>query len=382
MEIREKKRFGLMALFRICPFAHSAALLGAALLALHLLTRDDRSFTQTLVADYIQPFHRWAAGLCAALGSISLAEILIWVFVLLLAALVILRLAGLFRPGRRLRNLYALAMSLLSAALLVYGGYSLLWGSYYYADSFAADGGFEQRDISVDELEAVTRYFADLLNDYGEQVNRNSQGFYTTDKADIIARSAEIYRNTEQLHPSLSGPELPVKGIVSSRLLSYMDYTGFFFPFTGEACVNTDFPDSLFPSTVAHELAHQRRVAREQDANFAAVLCCMESGDVDYGYSGCLLAYTYLGNALYDAAYSRWESIYQRLSDSVLLDMALNRAYWDQFETPVQTVSNSFHEGLLQSYDQELGLKSYGACVDMLVCYYLPQAPDHAAENN
>lgn len=382
MEIREKKSFGLMALFKICPFAHSAVLIGAALLALHLLSRGNRAFTEKLVADYIQPFHRWAAGLCAGLGSIALAEILIWAFALLVAGLVIYKLIGLLRPGKRLRSLYALFMTPLSAALLVYAGYSLLWGSYYYADNFAADGGFEQREISVDELETVTKYFADLLNEYGEQVSRDERGFYTVDKADIIARSAEIYQNTERLHPSLAGPDLPVKGIVSSRFLSYMDYTGFFFPFTGEACVNTDFPDSLFPSTVSHELAHQRRVAREQDANFAAVLSCMESGDVDYGYSGCLLAYTYLGNALYDAAYSRWEAVYESLSDSVLLDIALNRAYWDQFETPVQTVSNSFHEGLLQSYDQELGLKSYGACVDMLVCYYLPQALDHAAENN
>ena len=382
METREKKRFGLTALFKICPFAHSAALLGAALLALHLLTRNNRSFTEKLVADYIHPFDLRAAELCAALGNISLAEILIWAFVLLLAGLVLFRLAGLFRPGKRLRSLYALVMTLLSAALLVYAGYSLLWGSYYYADDFAAEGGFEQRDISVDELETVTKYFAGLLNEYGEQVSRDENGFYSIDKGDIIARSAEIYGNTEQLHPSLAGPELPVKGIASSRLLSYMDYTGFFFPFTGEACVNTDFPDSLFPSTVAHELAHQRRVAREQDANFAAVLCCMESGDVDCGYSGCLLAYTYLGNALYDAAYSRWEAVYGSLSDCVLLDMSLNRAYWDQFETPVQTVSNGFHEGLLQSYDQELGLKSYGACVDMLVCYYLLQAQEWAAENN
>ena len=272
-------------------------------------------------------------------------------------------------------------MTVLSAVLLVYAGYSILWGSYYYADSFAQDGGFEQRDISVDELETVTKFFASLLNEYGEQVCRDEGGFYTVDKEDIIARSAGIYRNTEELHPSLSGPEVPVKGILSSRFLSYMDFTGFFFPFTGEACVNTDFPASLFPSTVAHELAHQRRVAREQDANFAAVLSCMESGDLDYCYSGCLLAYTYLGNALYDAAYVRWEKVYESLSDSVLLDMALNRAYWDQFDTPVQTVSNSFHEGLLQSYDQELGLKSYGACVDMLVCYYLPQAQEYLAEN-
>ncbi len=381
MEIREKKTYGLKALFKICPLAHAATLLGVILLALHLLTRNNRAFTEKLVEDYIHPFHEWMAALCSGLGQTALAELLIWAFVLFMAGLVIYRLAGLLRPGKRLKSLYALFMAVLSAVLLVYAGYSILWGSYYYADNFAVDGGFEQRDISVDELETVTKFFASMLNEYGEQVCRDEGGFYTVDKEDIIARSAGIYRNTEELHPSLSGPEVPVKGILSSRFLSYMDFTGFFFPFTGEACVNTDFPASLFPSTVAHELAHQRRVAREQDANFAAVLSCMESGDLDYCYSGCLLAYTYLGNALYDAAYGRWEKVYESLSDSVLLDMALNRAYWNQFDTPVQTVSNSFHEGLLQSYDQELGLKSYGACVDMLVCYYLPQAQEYLAEN-
>ena len=122
MEIREKKRFGLMALFKICPFAHSAALIGAALLALHLLSRGNRAFTEKLVADYIQPFHRWAAGLCAGLGSIALAEILIWGFVLLVAGLTAYRLVGLLRRGKRLRSLYALAVTLLSAVLLAVSG--------------------------------------------------------------------------------------------------------------------------------------------------------------------------------------------------------------------------------------------------------------------
>ena len=58
----------------------------------------------------------------------------------------------------------------------------------------------------------------------------------------------------------------------------------------------------------------------------------------------------------------------------VLTDFAANRAYWKQFETPVQTASNTVYEGFLQSYDQELGLKSYGACVDLLVNYYYETA--------
>ena len=40
----------------------------------------------------------------------------------------------------------------------------------------------------------------------------------------------------------------------------------------------------------------------------------------------------------------------------------------------MQTVSNTVYEGFLYSYDQTLGLKSYGACVDLLVNYYYEDA--------
>ena len=156
-----------------------------------------------------------------------------------------------------------------------------------------------------------------------------------------------------------------------------MDFTGFFFPFTAEANVNTDFPPGLFASTVAHELAHQRGVAKEQEANFVAVLSCLDYGDVDYCYSACMLAYTHLGNALHTANYSAWELVYSGLAENVKRDFAANRAYWQQFETPVQTVTTTVYEGFLQSYEQSLGMKSYGACVDLLVNYYYADAAAH-----
>ena len=65
------------------------------------------------------------------------------------------------------------------------------------------------------------------------------------------------------------------------------------------------------------------------------------------------------------------------LSDGVLADLAASREYWAQFETPVQSVSNTVYEGFLQSYDQKLGMKSYGACVDLLVNYYYETALAH-----
>ena len=159
-----------------------------------------------------------------------------------------------------------------------------------------------------------------------------------------------------------------------SRVMSLLDFTGFFFPLTAEANVNMDFPSSLLPSTVAHELAHQRGVAKEQEANFVAVLACLDYGDPAYVYSAALLAYTHLGNALYNADREAWEKVYRSLDRQVLLDLAANHAYWQQFETPVQKASITVYEGFLQSYDQNMGLKSYGACVDLLVNDYFAQA--------
>ena len=380
METREKK-IGLKAVYTLCPVAHTVALVSAVVILLHLMLRNHQPLMAWIGSGFLHPMHEKLALLCDKLGYYSAAEALIWGFIAFILAALVWRLVKLIR-GDRWRNLYRLVMLPVSAALFVYAGYSALWGTYYYADDFLTTGGFESREISVDELETVTRYFAGRLNELGAEVQRDSQGFYTLDRREILDRSREIYHNTETLHPRLTGPAVSAKAIASSHWLSYLDFTGFFFPFTGEACVNTDFPVSLFPSTVAHELAHQRGVAREQDANFVAVLSGLESGDLDYGYSACLLAYIHLGNALYSADYSRWEPIYKSLSDGVRPDMALNNAYWQQFETPVQTVSNTVHDGLLQSYDQQLGLKSYGACVDLLVCHYLSDAQAYFSEEN
>ena len=220
----------------------------------------------------------------------------------------------------------------------------------------------------------MTVYFADLLNQYGREVERNENGQYAADRAALLARSDEVFRAAEEEFPCLEGPDIRAKGVHFSRVMSYLDFTGFFFPFTAEANVNTDFPPALFASTVAHELAHQRGVAKEQEANFAAVLASLEYGDAEYCYSACVLAYTHLGNALYSADYDAWKSIYRTLNGDVRRDFDANREYWAQFETPVQKVSNTVYEGFLHSYDQTMGLKSYGACVDLLVNYYYEQA--------
>ena len=369
----EKKRPPLSALYRLSPAGHIIAAVSAALILLHLLTRDNHALMAWASERLVRPVHRALAVLNDHL-PFSVAELLIGLAVIAVLVYIIYTIIKLIRCGGRLKRLYAAVINLLAAGIAVYAGFCMLWGVYYYGDDFMTRSGLKNDNISVEQLETVTEYFAALVNEYSSQVPRDADGNYVADRDAILRRSNEVYANVEETLPCLSGPAVRAKGVYFSRVMSYTDFTGFFFPFTAEANVNTDFPPALFASTVAHELAHQRGVAKEQEANFAAVLASLEYGDAEYCYSACMLAYTHLGNALYSADYDAWKSIYLTLNEDVRRDFAANREYWAQFETPVQKVSNTVYEGFLYSYDQSMGLKSYGACVDLLVNYYYEQA--------
>ena len=370
METTATKKRGLAAIFALCPKRHALLLVSAGLIALHLLTRGDHALMVLVSERLVRPLHR-ALGSLNARVPFSMAELLLALFVPALLLYIAVQIVGLIRKGERAVRLYRTLVTLLAAGLSVYALFCLLWGVYYYADDFAAKSGFENGPVSTGQLESVTRYFARLANEYAAEVPRDENGLCCSDRTEILRRSPEVFAETEKRYPCLEGPSLAAKGIRCSRVMSYLDFSGFFFPFTAEANVNMDMPACDLAATVAHELSHQRGVAKEQEANFTAVLASLEYGDPDYCYSACLLAYTHLGNALYGADREAWETIFESLSEDVLRDILSRREYWAQFDTPVQTASNTVYEGFLHSYDQTLGLKSYGACVDLLVnCYY------------
>lgn len=165
--------------------------------------------------------------------------------------------------------------------------------------------------------------------------------------------------------------DVPPKTMRFSRVMSAMGFTGFYFPFTGECNVNVDSPAATLPTTVAHELSHRRGIASEQECNFLAVLgLACSCGDAAYRYAGALSGYIYLANALYSADAERWAPpCAQTLDERVVADLRASGAYWAQFEGLADTVSNAVYDGFLKSYGT-IGVKSYGACVDLLVAYF------------
>ena len=63
----------------------------------------------------------------------------------------------------------------------------------------------------------------------------------------------------------------------------------------------------------------------------------------------------------------------QLLCSQAIADFEDNNAYWAKFDGLTAKVMTTTYEGFLQSYGQDLGMKSYGACVDLLVARYCSQ---------
>ena len=156
--------------------------------------------------------------------------------------------------------------------------------------------------------------------------------------------------------------------------MSAWGFTGYLCPLTGESTLNVDCPEVFLPVTIAHEYAHQRGVAAEQEANFVGIMAAVASGRPAYVYSGWLYGYLHLSNALYRADPAAAAACMAELPAAARADFDLNNAYWASWEGPIREVGETVYDAFLHSYGQELGMQSYGACVDLLVEEFLPLA--------
>jgi hypothetical protein len=153
--------------------------------------------------------------------------------------------------------------------------------------------------------------------------------------------------------------------------MTYTHISGVYTFFTGEANVNTNFPDYTLPFTAAHELAHQRGIAREDEANFVAFLVCSSSDDAYIQYSAYLNMYEYLVSALSRANSQYYSIIYLQLPQNVKLELKAYSKFFDKYrENVAEKVSEAVNDNFIKSNGVKEGTQSYGMVVDLAVAYY------------
>lgn len=362
METREKRRLGL-PIFGLLPIL---------LIGLFYLFKENRSLMDFWVFRIIGPIEQalgrfWAVvdfSVLEALGALVVLCSLLW----LISSIVSVHTTRQWRTfGRRMALLLAGWLWIITALCW-------MWNAAYYTSTFSERSDLTARTSSVEELAQVTNYFAQKAGERSTLVKRDEDGHFDESLDDCFARSVRIYDNITQEFPLLEMKPVPPKPFVLSRVQSRMGFTGMYSPFTGEANINVDAPLCLIPATISHELAHQRMISSEQEASFLGITASITSDDVVFQYSGYLSGLFNLSNALYPLAPDVWQDIVDRnFTPELATDWNDNNAYWKALEGPVDTAAGNAYDAFLKHNDQELGMKSYGACVDLLMAYFLPK---------
>ena len=271
------------------------------------------------------------------------------------------------------RNVGVFCVIMISIVSYVFSTYALGFVPAYHGSTLDKKLGIDKQAVNAAELEETALILAEALREESKYVIYNGEGFSVmpygynelNDKLmDAYEKACEKYDFISPLHSN-------IKEVMLSEPMTYTHISGVYTFFTGEANLNVNFPDYVLPYTAAHEFAHQRGIAREDEANFVAFLVCMESDDHYIRYSAYLNLYEYVSNALYSANYEAYTNTYYKLPYGAMTDMIAYANFFKKYQkTVVSDVSGAVNDTFLNFNGVEEGSKSYGMVVDLAVAYY------------
>jgi hypothetical protein len=300
----------------------------------------------------------------------SLAEWLVAALALLVSWRAVLFVARAARRRGYLRQAWLpAAANVAAAAGILYLTFLLAWGLNYARQPFAVAAGLDASPPSVAELRAACADLVQRADALREGLPEDPRGVMRLEGglAGALRRAEAGYREAAAVHGVLAGRSSPAKPIAASRAFSYLGITGIFFPWTGEPNVNADVPDPDLPFAIAHEMAHARGYAREDEAGYVGYLACRLHPDADFRYSGVLAASVYVLNALWGVDRPAHRDLAGRRSAAVLRDLRALQEWSDRYSGRVSRASRSINNAYLRSQGQAEGVRSYGRMVDLLV---------------
>ena len=227
----------------------------------------------------------------ASLAEIALASLVTYALVAI--AVVTIHLV------RRERSIVNVVLSgglrTATAAMIILSIFYLVWGLNYARAPLAARLGWTpiDRPASDDEARRQTDELATLASQLIDATNQAYREALGTDDlgrpsersgtaAALDARLEAAYARVPArlgLEPGVADGRGPAKPLLTSPLMNHLQLSGFYFSWTGEANYNRLVPAAMLPHTIAHEKAHQRGIAREDEASFIGYLACMLSAD-------------------------------------------------------------------------------------------------------
>ena len=287
----------------------------------------------------------------------------------ILLILVVLSLAK--RADSRAKRVRSV-ISLIAVIALIFTAYIYTLGIGYRTTRLA-----KRLDIE-DNPKIYIGDLTDTIDEMIDGINRELPYITLSDDAtrmpysqdEMSKRLIHAYDLMNEEHSLLTNYTSRVKGVRFSTVMSDLGITGIYSFFTGEANVNTEYPDYGLPFTAAHELAHQRGISRENEASFVAFLVCIASDDSYIRYSGYLNMLEYLLSALYGASSELYYEYFKTLPTAAISDIeASYDVYYKHRDSLLGKINDKLNDAYLKANGTE-GIVSYSYVVRLTVSYY------------
>ncbi len=341
----------------------------------HIISEYSAGFSD-FVNRYISSAVRGILAVITGVLPFSAAETVVVLIPVLFAAV----LVGCFMAANK-GNRYGIRFVVGLSSVL-----SLLYTLFVFSSAVAYNGtplslklGLDLKPAGASELYVAAEYMKDKMDTELENIRFKYSGSSVMPYSlmEMNALLLEAYDEISDKYSFVPRLYSRIKPIALSEPMTYTHISGMYTYYTGEANLNVNFPDYSLPFTAAHELAHQRGIMPENEANFMAFLVCIQSDDPYIRYSGYLNMYEYLSSALYTADYELFAEIYTSLDPGVKGEIKAYNAFFEKYrENTAADVSSALNDTYLKSQEQSAGEKSYGMVVDLAAAYVYSVAED------
>ena len=253
--------------------------------------------------------------------------------------------------------------------ILVFG-----YNASFYGESVEEKVGIEREDLSAEQLYETAILLIDAIREDLPYVNY-PEGTYsemTFSYAEMNEKLNGAYRTLCENYPSFQNIYSNTKPVMLSEPWTYTHISGMYTFFTGEANVNVNYPDFIVISSAAHEMAHQRGIGKEDEANFIAFLVCSLSDDPYIRYCGYADVLNDLMSKLSSASPELYKKARNYMPQELKNEYTAYSVFFDKYrENVAANVSTTVNNAYITSHNQPQGVKSYGLVVDLVAAYML-----------
>ena len=180
------------------------------------------------------------------------------------------------------------------------------------------------------------------------------------------------YNNATIDYPFLLYKYPLIKSSLFTPWSSWIGYTGYYNPFTGEAQVRTDLPRIMIPFIACHEAAHQIGYADESEASFVALIVSEKSSSVYLRYSALMDLYRYTRMELY--LRNTYPDGPEKMNKEVKNDLLyIHNFFQKEAFKQSETISNAY-DLYLRMNGLEKGIESYNDVVAWAINWRKHQA--------